>query len=511
MHILLKYVFIRSFPTKLGINDSALSPLFLRVNIVKFLDKINIYDHLNVVDWMIFAVAMLITIGIAALAYHRRKLPAQSKSPALEYILMGRQLTLPLFIATLVSTWYGGIMGVTQIAFEKGIYNFVTQGLFWYISYAIFALFLVKKIRIHEVLTLPELVGKTIGPKSAKLTAIFVFLKTLPITYIISLGIFLELILQTSFLTSIMIGTGFVILYSFFGGFRAVVYSDFVQFLLMFSGVICVVIFSFMQFGGYDFLVQKLPATHFKPCSDYSISTTLVWFFIACSTTFINPTFYQRCLAAKDTKTATKGIFLSMIFWLIFDCCTTLGGMYAKALIPQADSLHSYLTYAMQLLPTGLKGLLIASIAATILSTLDSFLIISSTSMSYDLFKKGSHSTLKHNIFILITGIFAVLVAWHFEGQMENIWKTLKGYFSACLLVPVLLVLNIKHTISDKAFIFISLASVASTTIWIGCGLDKNYDIDPFYIGLAVSCTQFLPLLISKSFFRGRSRCHTVS
>ena len=47
---------------------------------------------------------------------------------------MGRKLTLPLFIATLVATWYGGIFGVAQIAFENGIYNFVTQGFFWYIS-----------------------------------------------------------------------------------------------------------------------------------------------------------------------------------------------------------------------------------------------------------------------------------------------------------------------------------------------------------------------------------------
>jgi len=46
-----------------------------------------------------------------------------------------------LFVGTLVATWYGGIFGVTFIAFEKGLYNFLTQGVFWYIAYLIFACF----------------------------------------------------------------------------------------------------------------------------------------------------------------------------------------------------------------------------------------------------------------------------------------------------------------------------------------------------------------------------------
>ena len=92
---------------------------------------------------------------------------------------MGRQLTLPLFVATLVATWYGGIFGVTQIAFEKGIYNFITQGVFWYFTYIIFALFMVTKIRKFHAVTLPEMMGRLFGPKSEKLSAIFNFFNTL--------------------------------------------------------------------------------------------------------------------------------------------------------------------------------------------------------------------------------------------------------------------------------------------------------------------------------------------
>ena len=47
---------------------------------------------------------------------------------------MGRQLTLPLFVVTMVATWYGGIFAVNEITFNYGIFNFVTQGVFWYVA-----------------------------------------------------------------------------------------------------------------------------------------------------------------------------------------------------------------------------------------------------------------------------------------------------------------------------------------------------------------------------------------
>ncbi|HLD43896.1 MAG TPA: sodium:solute symporter family protein, partial [bacterium] len=84
----------------------------------------------------------------------------------MDHLIMGRSLGLTLFVGTLVSTWYGGIFGVTEIAFNQGIYNFVTQGFFWYLTYLIFAFCLVDKIRQYEAITLPELIKKMFGPRA---------------------------------------------------------------------------------------------------------------------------------------------------------------------------------------------------------------------------------------------------------------------------------------------------------------------------------------------------------
>lgn len=454
---------------------------------------ITISEHINNLDYFVFAIVALIIV--AAVIYGNSiKKNTHSPSNAKEYLLMGQSLTLPLFIATLVSTWYGNIFGVTQIAFEQGIYNFITQGIFWYISYIIFAFFMLKKIRSFDATSLSNLVEKTLGPNTAKISAIFIFIKALPITYAISLGILIHAIIPTSLSISIFIGVLLVALYSFWGGFRAVVFSDLIQFIIMCLAVVIALLFSIKSFGNINFLMKNLPASYFKVTGKHSISTTLVWFFLACSTTFIHPAFYQRCLAAKSTKTAFWGILLSVIIWILFDVCTTLGAMYAKATIPEASSLNAYFYYCIQILPNGLKGLFIAGILCTVISTLDSFLILSNGILLYDLTKGSSFNfCLKHTFTLIFTSALTIFLALYFDGNIESVWRTIKSFFSACLLFPVLWGLIFPKQLSDNQYFFTCTACSIVIALYNIFSIQTITKIDSFYIG---SITTFSVLFI---------------
>jgi len=83
-------------------------------------------------DWIIFSSTILVTSLAAWYGWILRKkadnhYQQDPQNSWTDYILMGRRLTLPLFVATLVATWYGDILGVTQIAFEYGLYTFLTR------------------------------------------------------------------------------------------------------------------------------------------------------------------------------------------------------------------------------------------------------------------------------------------------------------------------------------------------------------------------------------------------
>ena len=270
-----------------------------------FKDHLNYTQIFSTLDWIIFIIIIIITV-LSIIWGHKLK-KRDNKTSTIEILLMGRQLTLPMFIATLVATWYGGIFGVTKIAFEQGVFNFITQGFFWYISYLIFAFFLINKISPYQAVTLPDLVNKMFGPRSSKLSAIFNFFNILPIAYSISIGLFLQIIFGGALWINIFAGTTFVVLYSLIGGFRAVVFSDLVQFFVMCLAVFIVLCLSYYNFGGISFLQSNLPKSYFTFTGNESIANTVLWGLIALST-LVDPNFYQRCLAANSTIIATRGI-----------------------------------------------------------------------------------------------------------------------------------------------------------------------------------------------------------
>ena len=311
--------------------------------------SINISEEVIFLDWFIFGLILLITLVFVILGNRSERKSGHHFSNIIDHLVMGRQLTLPLFVGTLVATWYGGIFGVTQIAFEKGIFNLITQGGFWYLSYLIFAFFLVDKVKKYEALTLPDLIGKMFGPKSSKLASVFNFFNVLPIAYTIGIGIFIQSLTGWGLNLSMIVGIIIVLSYSLKGGLRSVVLSDMVQFFTMCTGVFLVLALSITNFGGLSFLTKNLPTHYFSLTSDVGILPTLVWGFIALST-LVDPNFYQRCFAAKSPQVAKKGIIISTIIWFCFDICTTFGAMYAKAVIPEADSSQGYLIYSLQLL-----------------------------------------------------------------------------------------------------------------------------------------------------------------
>ena len=455
-------------------------------------NQIEISQLLTPLDWIVFFLALLITLLAVIWGHYRKK---QGNS-LLDHILMGRQLTLPMFTATLVATWYGGIFGVTRIAFEQGIYNFITQGFFWYLTYLIFAFFLVKKIAPYQALTLPELIGKMFGKKSAYLSAIFNFFNVLPIVYVISIGIFLQLIFQKDLSLMMICGTGIVLLYSSFGGFRAIVFSDIIQFFIMCMGVMLILIFSIYHFGGLSFLKQQLPPSYFHLTGQEGLASTLSWGLIALAT-LINPGFYQRVFAAQSTRIAKRGILISIFVWIIFDLCTTFGAMYAKAVIPSANSQYAYLTYAVQLLPTGLRGFVLAGIAATILSTLDSCLFLAGTTLSYDLApSRLKNKIFLHHIYLIGVGILAIGLANYFTSNIKMVWKTLGSYFAACLLLPVIAGHLFPGKIKDEQFVFAAICGAITTTLWRAT---KPWPIEELYIGtLATGLALLLWRFIAK-------------
>lgn len=394
--------------------------------------------HLAPVDLLVVALyfAAALYIGVS---FARRSKTAES------FLLAGRRLTLPLFVGTLVSTWYGGLLGVGEITYRDGLVNWLVQGGFWYLAYLIFALFLAGRLSRSGQTTLPDQMALLHGPGARGLASLLNFLNVVPVAYMLTLGLVVQLLLGVPLWVGVLLGALVMGIYSLLGGFEAVVYTDMLQFALMCLAVALVLAFAVLTLGGGDYLRQNLPAGHLHPVGRYSLQELGVWLLIAL-TTLVDPNFYHRCYAAGSPRTARRGILIAVGFWALFDVCTTFGGLYARAALPAVDPKLAYPLLADALLPPGLKGFFLAGVLATAMSTVDSYCFVGAMTLSHDLVRQLLGRPLSDRaavrltrLGILLTGGLAAALALLFSGSIKAIWKTMGSLSSAAVLLPMVL------------------------------------------------------------------------
>ena len=303
----------------------------------------------------------IIGLYVAGLLYLGLRSRAGPKDRLGGYLLGGRRLTLVPFVATLVSTWYGGILGVGEFTYTYGLVNLLVFGLPYYAFAALYAIFLARRIRNDGDLTIPERFRRHYGPRSARFSAALVFLLATPAPYLIMLGVMASQLFGISLWLAVLLGTVFSTVYLWRGGFQAVVRTDLLQFVLMFAGFL-ILLGVLMAQEPLQSMWAGLPAghRHWRGAGALGWQAIVVWFLIG-SWTFVDPGFYQRTAAARSGRTASRGILLSIGFWLLFDLLTTGAGLYAMVLLPDLASapggaVAAFPRLALAVLPTGLLG-----------------------------------------------------------------------------------------------------------------------------------------------------------
>ena len=172
-----------------------------------------------------------------------------------DYLLMGRQLTLPGFLLSLVSTWYGGILGSSEYSYAYGISNWIILGVPYYVFAAVFAVFLARRAREKYVVSIPHLIGESYGPIGRVLSAILVLVLATPAPYVLTVGVLLNYLFDVPLVYGIVGGALFSFLYVYRDGLAVIVRTDRLQCALMFGGY-------FLLFGFADRKSTRLNSSH---------------------------------------------------------------------------------------------------------------------------------------------------------------------------------------------------------------------------------------------------------
>ncbi len=328
-------------------------------------------------------IAIVAAFLVACLALGAR---ARRASAGLDdFVLASRALTLPQFVASLVPTFYGGVLGVGEYTWTSGLSNWTTQALPYYLFAAVYALWLAERVRVQPGRTIADHLESAYGARVALIGAALVFLLACPADEVLMAGTLASALSKTALWPAAALAAAAAAALVWRAGLRADVAANRLQIVAMFGGFALVLPYAALAVGGPAALAARLPPGHLTWLGGISPWKAVGWWLVAVWT-LVDPSFHQRCAAAGSPAQARRGILISIAFWAAFDLMTTTAGLYARALLPTLPSATlAFPRLADATMPVVARGLFYAGVSASILAALQAKTLLSAVSLGEDL------------------------------------------------------------------------------------------------------------------------------
>jgi len=456
---------------------------------------------LAALDTGIIFVYMALMVAIGFYANYRQK-------NVEDYYVAGRRLG-PFSIACLwLASWVGGasIVGSSARAHEIGI-SAVWYVLALAIGCLLFGLFAASRIKKlgdeHSHLTYPDFMEQRFDSRTRIVATI-----TTSAAYIayaagqmVAIGAILSVLLGWDYSQALLLGSVIVISYTAFGGYLAVTYTDWAQFVLLFIGIIFIGMpIAISEAGSFSDLQQVLPAGHFD-IGAWGWAKIIALVFSIVLSFFVAMDSFTRCFAARDAKASRRGVLLAVIFILPIAVAATWLGLASAALFPDVESSNGILTvFVLEYFPIGLKGLMLVGIMAAVMSSADICILTASANLTRDVYQRYFNPQINKDSMLrlgmwssVVAGLLATFMAWKMQDIIDIL---LLGFTinSAALFVPTIAALMLKKTDSAAAFwsIALSLTTVILWKVAASYGAGGVFAIEPLWPGLTVSFLTFI-------------------
>jgi SSS family solute:Na+ symporter len=182
--------------------------------------------------------------------------------------------------------------------------------------------------------------------------------------------------------------------YTIYGGLKSAAWTDFMQMAVLLLGGILVPIIGLWKVGGLFHLAHEYPEkfqvfhgvkNQTFPFTGVFTSFLSVGIWYNCTSQHI----VQRCLGAKDEWNARMGVVTAGFLHIVLPFFFVLPGIIAFKLFPHMTRPdQSYILLVESLVPRGLRGLILAAIAAALMSHLSAMINSTSTILTMDLYKR---------------------------------------------------------------------------------------------------------------------------
>lgn len=360
--------------------------------------------------------------------------------------------------------------------------------------------YIAPKLRVAteetDTLTLPSFLEKSLNDKTGIIKTLLAlgtlfFFTIYSSSGLVATGKLFESMFGINYKVAVMVGTLTIVLYTFLGGYLASCWTDFFQGILMFFAIISVPVVAYFNVGGYETVTPILHAKKdlFNNASFFEIISSLAWGLGY----FGQPHILVRFMSIKSVHDLKKSRTIAMT-WVIISLVGAVAiGLVGIALFPNisdlgGDSEKIFIHMISKLFNPWTTGLLLAAILSAIMSTIDSQLLVSSTTLTEDFYKvfrkKANEKELLWigRVCIVIISILALLLALNPNTKVLALVSYAWGGFGVIFGPAIISTLYFK-SIDSRSVISGVAIGILTFILWKVFNLDSFiYELLPGFI-----------------------------
>jgi Na+/proline symporter len=398
-----------------------------------------------------------------------------------DYALAGKTFGVGALTMTFLATYLDGAntIGIQKSILEYGIILLISR-LVMFIVFILIATYLAPKLvkNFKDSLTFGDIMNKLYGRYGSVLTAIIgtyytVFMLASQLGFIGSINkLFLEWPASFSILAVGLV----LIIYSSFGGIRAITITDILQFIIFIAAVSMICNIAIKEAGGLKVIFHKLPPDKLSIVGNrrfsHYLSGNIIWAF----SLFVYPAIIHRILMAKTSRDASNMLVISGLLSFIIIGLITLASLAVLILNPATKaSVGGTFSYIIKnYFGQGLRIFSVLGMLSIVMSTIDSVINSGSLLLTHNLIiplltQKGAKinelKLVKYISFML--GFVGLVIAYIVSITNTEINKV--TYFGPSLLTPMLAIPFIAGVLGLKtdstSFIISSITTMVAFII----------------------------------------------
>lgn len=426
---------------------------------------------MNSSQWVILIFGLLY---VGFILYTRKKVNFE------EYSVAGRGLGFFLVFSSLCASFIGPgwTMGLVREGFSRGMFMAYLIP-FCGLGLVLVGSILVPRIRnkFNDIYSIGDLVGgiKSHNHKLVRLaTGLFSLLFFGSITVAMSYagGELVNNVFGFSKIWSIVIVTTIVIVYSYFGGIKATIQTDSIQFVhfIILIPILAFLILSDEHFNWKDYI----EVTSVQTTSEFSTQPTMVVFGFALlwllSSTGLDSGGLGRFLASKSNKVARNATVAAGVFMAIWLVLMVFIGSTGYYLYPELGNNDQVLLHiASEHFPGILYGIFIIAMIGVVMSSQDTVLNAGSILFSEDIMSALKPMTEKQKLktaklYTILMGVICIILASYLSSILEVIMIITEYYIP--VMIPVIVFSILKKNLHWQSALISMLVGLISYIIW---------------------------------------------